>query len=88
MSAVFVNGHRYGYNRDSSNYYEGRKRTKNKTDSRGERTKIHQVLFYSVVSFVIVAAVSVVAMLTYQLLVGDKNFFLLGPHLLNHIFGM
>ena len=26
--ADFVDGHRYGYNRDSSNYYEGHNRTK------------------------------------------------------------
>ena len=31
----------------------------NKTDSRDERMKIHQVLFCSVVPFIIVAAVSV-----------------------------
>ena len=62
VSAVFVNGHCYGYSRDSSNYYEGHNRTKNKTDCAGnERMKIHQVLFCSVVSFMIVAVVSAVA---------------------------
>ena len=33
----------------------------NKTDSRDEHMKSHQVLFYSVVPFIIIAAVSVVA---------------------------
>ena len=41
----------------------------NKTDSRDERMKIHQVLFYSVVPFIIVAAVYVVA-ITVSI---DKN---------------
>ena len=40
-----------------------------KTDSRDERMKIHQVLFCSVVPFMIVAAVSVVA-ITVSI---DKN---------------
>ena len=41
----------------------------NKTDSRDERMKIHHVLFCSVVPFIIVAAVSVVA-ITVSI---DKN---------------
>ena len=38
----------------------------NKTDSRDERMKIHQVLFCSIVPLIIVAAVSVVAITVFN----------------------
>ena len=65
MIAVFVSGHRYGYNRDRSNYYEGHKRTKQNLMDFPYAHPENQFCFgYVVTSTIIllsVAAVSVVA---------------------------